>query len=77
MSYQSTANGPRDESVAQQMGEGEGEATSENDPASNHSNGYIPSIQRNEENIDKGSDAQVSISYFLYEPGKSVVVCLD
>ncbi|PON83671.1 Two-component response regulator [Trema orientale] len=52
----STANGPQDESVAQQKGE----ATSENDPASNHSNGYVHSIERNEENIDKGSDAQSS-----------------
>ncbi|XP_062119964.1 two-component response regulator-like APRR5 [Humulus lupulus] len=52
----SSANGPRYEGVAQNKGE----ATSENDPATNHSNGYIPSIQRNEENIDKGSDSQSS-----------------
>uniref|UniRef100_A0A803PQG3 Two-component response regulator-like APRR5 n=1 Tax=Cannabis sativa TaxID=3483 RepID=A0A803PQG3_CANSA len=49
-------NGLRYEGVAQNKGE----ATSENDPATNQSNGYIPSIQRNEENIDKGSDSQSS-----------------
>ncbi|KAL5538107.1 hypothetical protein UlMin_045295 [Ulmus minor] len=50
----STANGPQDESVAQQTIEG----TSENDAASNHSNANLACPQRNEEQMDKGSDAQ-------------------
>lgn len=66
---QSAANGPQDESVAQDKVE----ATCENDAASNHSNGNTSCIQRNEENIDKGSDAQVSISSFMFEPEKTVV----
>lgn len=52
----SAANGPQDESVAQDKVE----ATCENDAASNHSNGNTSCIQRNEENTDKGSDAQSS-----------------
>lgn len=55
--YQSAANRPQDESVAQEKVE----ATSENDTANNHSNGYVACVQRNMENIDKGSDAQVSV----------------
>ncbi|XP_047324998.1 two-component response regulator-like APRR9 [Impatiens glandulifera] len=48
--------GPIDESVAQQKVE----ATADNNDASNHSSGYIASIQRNRERIEKGSDAQSS-----------------
>ncbi|KAK9293255.1 hypothetical protein L1049_021246 [Liquidambar formosana] len=49
-------HGPQDGSVAQQKVE----ATSENNPASNHSSGYMACIPRNEECIEKGSDAQSS-----------------
>ncbi|KAJ0045723.1 hypothetical protein Pint_05171 [Pistacia integerrima] len=49
-------NVDQDESVGQQKIE----ATSENDAASNHSSGHVACIQRNEECIEKGSDAQVS-----------------
>ncbi|KAH7538323.1 hypothetical protein FEM48_Zijuj03G0187400 [Ziziphus jujuba var. spinosa] len=52
----SAVNGPKGDSVAQEKVE----ATSENDAASNHSNGYVACVQRNDENIDKGSDAQSS-----------------
>lgn len=57
MFYQQTANRPQDESMAQEKVE----VTSENDTANNHSNGYAACVQRNKENIDKGSDAQVSV----------------
>ncbi|KAJ4726760.1 Two-component response regulator [Melia azedarach] len=49
-------NVSQDESVGQQKIE----ATSENDAASNHSSGYLASIQRKEECVEKGSDAQSS-----------------
>ncbi|XP_031257482.1 two-component response regulator-like APRR5 isoform X2 [Pistacia vera] len=49
-------NVDQDESVGQQKIE----ATSENDAASNHSSGHVACIQRNEECIEKGSDAQSS-----------------
>ncbi|XP_047322149.1 LOW QUALITY PROTEIN: two-component response regulator-like APRR3 [Impatiens glandulifera] len=47
---------PLNESVTQQKLE----ATAENDYATNPSSGFIASIQRNRERIDKGSDAQSS-----------------
>ncbi|KAK6926091.1 Signal transduction response regulator, receiver domain [Dillenia turbinata] len=50
--------GPRDESVAQQKAE----ATAENDAGINHSSGYMPCVQRNNEGIEKGSDSQSSCS---------------
>lgn len=68
--HQSTANGPQDESVAQQKIE----ATSENDAVSNHSNGNTACIQRNEDKIDKGSDAQVSVSDLMFETLKQWMV---
>ncbi|KAK6936615.1 Signal transduction response regulator, receiver domain, partial [Dillenia turbinata] len=58
---QSSSNGqqgPQDESVAQQKVE----ATAENDAGSNHSSDYMPCVQRNNEGIEKGSDAQSSCS---------------
>ncbi|KAI5347283.1 PREDICTED: two-component response regulator [Prunus dulcis] len=51
-----TRNCPQDESVGQQKNE----ATSENDAASNHSSGCGPSVQRNKENMEKGTDSQSS-----------------
>ncbi|XP_020413347.1 two-component response regulator-like APRR5 isoform X2 [Prunus persica] len=45
-----------DESVGQQKNE----ATSENDAASNHSSGCGASVQRNKENMEKGTDSQSS-----------------
>ncbi|PQP93070.1 two-component response regulator-like APRR5 isoform X1 [Prunus yedoensis var. nudiflora] len=51
-----TRNCPQDESVGQQKNE----ATSENDAASNHSSGYGASVQRNKENMEKGTDSQSS-----------------
>lgn len=61
--YQSTVsgNGPQDESVAQQKVE----ATSENNPTSNHSSDHVACIQKNKEALNKVSDAQVSVSHFL------------
>ena len=62
--HQSTVsgNGPQDESVAQQKVE----ATSENNPTSNHSSDHVACIQKNkEEELNKVSDAQVSVSHFL------------
>ena len=58
--YQSNfgINDPQGESVAQQQLEG----TSENNAASNRSNGRMACIQRNTEQIEKGSDEQVSVS---------------
>lgn len=49
-------NNPQDESVAQQTEE----ATSENNAASNHSRGQMACRQRNNEQIEKGSDTQSS-----------------
>ncbi|KAM3729628.1 hypothetical protein ACB098_12G027300 [Castanea mollissima] len=49
-------NDPQDESVAQQQLE----ATSENNAASKRSNGRMACIQRNTEQIEKGSDEQSS-----------------
>lgn len=59
--HQSTVcgNGPQDESVAQQKVE----ATSENNPTSNHSSDHV--AQKNKEAHNKASDAQVSVSHFL------------
>lgn len=56
--FQSAVNCPKDDSVSQRKVE----ATSENDAASNHSNGYVACVQRYDENIDKASDSQVSVS---------------
>ncbi|KAL0400529.1 UNVERIFIED_CONTAM: Two-component response regulator-like APRR5 [Sesamum latifolium] len=50
--------GPPDLSIAQQKDED----TSENNPLSNHSSGYISTIQKNRECIEKGSDIQSSCS---------------
>ncbi|KAK4384780.1 Two-component response regulator-like APRR5 [Sesamum angolense] len=50
--------GPPDLSIAQQKDED----TSENNPLSNHSSGYISTVQKNRECIEKGSDIQSSCS---------------
>ena len=63
MIYQSNVgiNDPQDESVAQQQAE----ATAENNAGSNHSSGHMACIQRNAKQIEKGSDAQVSVYNML------------
>lgn len=53
-----SGNGPQDESVAQQKVE----ATSENNPTSNHSSDHVACIQKNKEALNKVSDAQSSCS---------------
>ncbi|KAL0304490.1 UNVERIFIED_CONTAM: Two-component response regulator-like APRR5 [Sesamum radiatum] len=50
--------GPPELSIAQQKDED----TSENNPLSNHSSGYISTIQKNRQCIEKGSDIQSSCS---------------
>ncbi|XAR71576.1 hypothetical protein NMG60_11017916 [Bertholletia excelsa] len=52
----SCGHGLQNESVAQQNVE----ATAENNTTSNHSSGYMSSIERNKECIEKGSDEQSS-----------------
>ncbi|GLT37364.1 hypothetical protein SLA2020_116850 [Shorea laevis] len=49
---------PQDESV----GEQKAEATSENDAASNHASRYMACVPRNDETLEKGSDAQSSFT---------------
>ena len=56
-------NSPQDESVGQKRVE----ATSENNAASNHSSGCLANIQRNKEQTEKGSDAQVSALHLSYK----------
>lgn len=53
-----SGNGPQDESVAQQKVE----ATSENNPTSNHSSDHVACIQKNKEALNRVSDAQSSCS---------------
>ncbi|KAK4431258.1 Two-component response regulator-like APRR5 [Sesamum alatum] len=50
--------GPPDLSIAEQKDED----TSENNPVSNHSSGYISTVQKNRECIEKGNDIQSSCS---------------
>ncbi|GLT26658.1 hypothetical protein SLA2020_017080 [Shorea laevis] len=57
---------PQDESV----GEQKAEATSENDAASNHASGYMACVPRNDETLEKGSDAQ---ELSLLARGKSLL----
>lgn len=66
---QLTRNCPQDESVGQQKNE----ATSENDAASNHSSGCGAAVQRNKENMEKGTDSQVCVSYFVHGTEKALI----
>lgn len=54
-------NGPIVESVVLQNIE----AISENNAASNHSNGLMACVRINEEELENGRDAQVSVSEFI------------
>ncbi|XP_038874792.1 two-component response regulator-like APRR3 isoform X1 [Benincasa hispida] len=48
------------------------EVTSENETASNHSTGYVAGVQRNNKNIEKGSDTQSSCTKVDFEAGSKM-----
>ncbi|KAA0042515.1 two-component response regulator-like APRR5 [Cucumis melo var. makuwa] len=48
------------------------EVTSENETASNHSTGYVAGVQRNDKNIEKGSDTQSSCTKVDFEAGNKI-----
>lgn len=75
MIYQLNAgvNNPQDESVAQQKDE----ATSENNAASNHSSGQLACRQRNNEQIENGSDTQVSVSNLVCKLSNAFIGAWD